>query len=87
MLKPIEIPRHQNYSKNEARGGDGYPCVVCGKYIAKPTFMVHVGLGGSHLLDHDDNSEPNSDLGGYPIGSDCLRNHPELHAYATPVGA
>jgi hypothetical protein len=33
------------------------------------------------VLDHADTQDPGGDMGGCPIGSDCLRKHPEFKPY------
>jgi hypothetical protein len=77
MLAPMLIPdTSPRWEDNNARGGPGDPCIMCGKHIAKPKFMVHVGHGGNYALD------PAGDLGGFPIGVDCLRKNPTLKPYA-----
>lgn len=67
---------------------DGYPCVVCGKRIARPRWMVHLHKGGSHIVTAAEAAELNAagheggDMGAYPLGTDCLRRHPRLKPYA-----
>lgn len=68
-------------------------CVVCGRpvKVTSRTKYVWVHLGGSHAVTKDEGTRLNavgrtgSDLGLQAIGSDCLRNHPELTAYVQEV--
>ena len=78
--RPIKIPRSPHYREDL---GEGYPCVVCGKHIPEPKYMVHLVEGGSHALhpDFEPYDRPEADLGWYPLGADCLRQHPELRPY------
>lgn len=82
-----EIERADSYRKNSQRctGGE-YPCIVCGKPIdpARATHMVHVHRGGGWAVTEEEAGkiDQSYDLGLHPIGSDCLRRHPELKPYA-----
>lgn len=81
----IEIPRHESFSKNtEKIKGDAMPCVVCGKPCPTSPFSVHVHGGGSDLVTEEEAKSLNDagDLGWYPIGRNCLKQHPELKEYA-----
>jgi hypothetical protein len=85
----ITIPRHPSYFKNleHSGNGDDPPCVVCGKGIKSANYkMVHM-FWSTHLVTADEAVEiiaregDGGDMGGYPIGPNCLRQHPELKAY------
>lgn len=82
----IEVPQHPNYMANKDRYGkpDALPCVVCGKGVSKPRWWVRLHLGGSHLVTEAEAETlpENEDMGAYPLGADCLRQHPELRLYA-----
>lgn len=79
----IPIPVHPNYFMNRERHGDAYPCVVCGRKCHNPRWGVRVVSGGGYIgTDEDANADPGGDLGIYPIGGDCLREHPEIKPYA-----
>lgn len=83
MSETIAIPVTE-YFEDNARG-DELPCVVCGAGCNTATArMVVVVCGGSHLAipggAADDPSAPGY-VGGYPIGSCCLRRHPELKPF------
>lgn len=83
----IAIPVHPRYAENKDRFAqpNAQPCIVCGKAVTKPRWMVHLHCGGSHVVTEAeaDTLPANQDLGAYPLGSDCYRRHPELHAYAS----
>lgn len=83
----VRIPFHPRYIENRDRCGVAYPCVVCGKGIVKPRYMVHVHNGGLDLVTEDEAAQLSeaADLGWNPLGRDCYRKHPELHPYVTQV--
>lgn len=59
------------------------PCLICGKGIRNDAKRIHwlrVGEGGSHLLTEDE-PEDAGEMGCWPVGSDCWKKHPELHAF------
>jgi hypothetical protein len=82
----IEIPRSPNYDKNYTGMSRYYgPCVVCGKDCKNPKYgVIEVNGGGEAALpdspEADDVTHPGY-MGEQPIGSDCLRAHPELLPY------
>ena len=84
----IAVPMSSNYSENaEKCHGDTYPCAVCGKPCPNPKWMLHLHYGGGvAILDEEFEQAEiecyGGDLGGYPIGVICLRQHPELKPYA-----
>lgn len=91
----IKVQRSTHYERNTerypCRAGED-PCLVCGKPIkqANQHHMVHLHNGGwtavteaeAAELDARDHAKGvTADLGGWPIGPDCLRQHPELLPY------
>lgn len=90
----IKVPQDSNYWKNESKfpcKGPTYPCVICGRPCPKPKFMVWLHMGGTHLVTVEEgeklraSGKDEGDVGGHPIGSDCLKKHPELKPYAWKV--
>lgn len=86
----IKIPYSPNYEKNAQRRNDdkdALPCAVCGKQVSKPRWWVHVHMGGSHIVTDEEAAglDPAADMYFFPLGSDCLRKHPELKAYAHKI--
>ena len=80
----IKIPNNPNYSKNQERiKGDFYPCLVCGKAVTTANPKMARMWNGDTLVTDEEALDMNSsgDMGYYPIGSECLRNHPELKRY------
>jgi len=84
----IEIPYTDDHTTNSQRcGSDAYPCIVCGRAVkaAQPA-MVRV-FWGSHIVTDAEAAEIiakegyGGDLCYYPIGPNCLRNHPEIKLY------
>lgn len=80
----IQIPYHPNFSTNRDRcKDDELPCVVCGKGVKTPKNWVRIVNGGTWIgTAAEGDAEPAADLGYYPVGSDCLRKHPEIKEYA-----
>lgn len=83
----IAIPYDRRYEQNfqgETKGESLGPCVICGKAIKAPgKYFVHVMNGGDSVCTSDEDFyvDDAGDLGLQPIGSDCLRRHPELKPY------
>ena len=86
----LEIVQTDDYDKNFSKGwrDGGTPCVVCGRGVKPPhRYVVHVHCGGSHVVTEAEAATlpENEDLGGYPIGADCLRRNPEDRPYGHTV--
>ena len=83
---------HDHVGKSD--GNDDYqPCIICGKPVnidtnPKTVPWIHDHNGGGCAVTETEARalDPGADLGWWPIGSDCLRKHPELKPYVT-VGA
>lgn len=74
----------QDYSKNRDKcTDDTQPCIICGKPVKNPRYMVHVHEGGASLVTETEAQamDDNADLGLYPIGVKCLKNNPDLQQY------
>ena len=81
----IEVPYHPKHTENAERCGAAYPCVICGKAVTTPNpWMVHLHGGGGYIVTEEEaGTMPEAeDLGLYPIGAECLRQHPEVKPYA-----
>jgi hypothetical protein len=87
----IKIPTHTDHTKNSRNAvtDSTLPCVVCGKPTKTDKARhIHLHLGGTHAVTEREADELNeagqedADMGAYPIGSCCLRKHPELKPYA-----
>lgn len=83
----MKIPHHKNLLSNlerfPAKHGE-HPCCVCGKPVKRPfKLAVHEHNGGGYIVTEEEAAAlaRNADLGLQPIGSDCLRKHPELKPY------
>jgi len=77
----------ETYPKHVACKSNEMPCVICGKPVNmdRNPSMIHVCNGGAWaMLDAEDHGELGlaGCLGFYPIGKDCLRNHPQLKPFA-----
>jgi len=85
----LEVIRNDNYTQmmeaTNHKGGD--PCIICGRACPDPKHRVRF-FWGSHVVTHEEAAEiieedgdDRGDLNYYPIGSDCLRKHPEYKPY------
>jgi hypothetical protein len=80
----IEIPMSPHYGKNLQtwNSADALPCVVCGKTVRNPKHYVHFWTAAYAVMESEVPSlDVSGDMGHYPVGSDCLRQHPELKPY------
>lgn len=59
------------------------PCIICGKGIREPwPHTVHLYMGATLVTEEEAKTiDESGDLGGWPIGNDCLRKHPEIRPY------
>ena len=85
----IAIPYNQKLiKKNEKRFGqnDGGACIICSakiKDLAEHKLWVRLVNGGGYIgTTEEAESNPDADLGYYPIGTDCLKSNPEIAKYA-----
>lgn len=85
----IDIPFSVNFIQNMDRTnshGD-FPCIICGCKAANARYWVHVHGGFSTIVTDEEaaalnkGDERGADMGMFPIGSDCLRKHPEIKSY------
>jgi hypothetical protein len=93
--RTIAIPERRAPASLRERGqtGSSYPCVVCGVHVRSPKWELHMISGGGvalHPADEAlfaaDEAASGGDMGFYPIGADCLRQHPELRPFVLKVG-
>lgn len=87
----IEIPYTKDHTRNQERCDwtKYLPCIVCGRAVkaARPA-MLRIFWGTHIVMDAEAeqiiaNEGSGGDLYYYPIGPDCLRNHPEIKPYVT----
>jgi hypothetical protein len=84
----IEIPYNANYSEVRDRMQDGVslPCIICGRPCKQPKHYLRI-FWGSHIVTTQEAERiikeegSGGDLCYYPVGSNCLKNHPELQFY------
>jgi hypothetical protein len=80
----IEIHCNPNHNDNAEKIKDPSnetECLVCGKGIKWPWInSIHVYLG-YYAVTEDEEIDESGDTGMFPIGSDCLKKHPELLPY------
>jgi hypothetical protein len=58
--------------------------------MERPHWMVYVHNGGCDIVtdaeyEELDKTDSGAGLGGYPIGPDCLKRHPDIKPYAFRV--
>lgn len=69
------------FSASYKRGMGGNPCYLCGRDVKNPKYLIHVCHGGHVLVTEDDCANDGSCLGGKVVGSDCWKQHPEIHKF------
>lgn len=84
----IDISQSPNWNANRERfqKPNADPCIVCGKACAKPRYFVRLFWGATAVTQVEAEQiiareGEGGDLLYYPVGSDCLRQHPELKPY------
>ena len=81
----IEISRAKSERDRGRHPANATPCIVCGRpvKITPRTAWVHVHMGGSHIVTEEEAKglDEAAGLGGWPVGADCLRTHPEVKPY------
>lgn len=86
----IDYKKNPDWHQQADRCGDRTPCIICGRPVTRPRYWLHEHEGGGTIvtqeeaatLDARDRAQGvSSDMGCWPIGSDCLRQHPELRPY------
>lgn len=86
----VDVDRNPDCHEQEHRTrravGDGAydPCWICGRVVRNPKHWLHIHEGGAVAVTEAVAAtlDPNADMGCYPIGTDCLKKHPELKAVA-----
>ena len=83
----IHIPKSKSLDANEARYGqnDGSACIICSKPITTPSLWVRIFAGCYICTAEEAEANPSADTGYYPLGKDCLRQHPEIKEYVLPT--
>jgi len=83
----ISIPVSKAKASNERKYGDnvGDACVVCSRPIAEPKYMVRIYAGCDICTDAEAEANPDADTGFYPIGTECIRKHPQIKPYVQEV--
>lgn len=86
VIAQIDIPQKLKDAQWSRKNvdGDTYPCACCGLPVPKPKFYVHMIHGGGVALHPDDEDiyiEDGGDMGLQPVGTDCLKRHPELKPF------
>lgn len=83
----IEIHMTDDRDKQVDRiKGNYLPCVVCGRAVKQEKYFIRVFYGATAVTDSEakaiiERDGSGGDLLYYPIGANCLRNHPELKPY------
>lgn len=80
----IDIPKTPDYDKQVKSQGKFPPCIVCGRPIKNPNHPYHLHMtvdGMAVSVAEAENLPDDEDQGCFPVGADCIRNHPELKPY------
>ena len=81
--KPVPLVRDDNYYENSKRAGLYSPCAICGRPIKDTGNALWIRLNVyDQVVQASAMIDPAEDMGAYPIGRDCYRNHPELKSLA-----
>jgi hypothetical protein len=85
----LDFERSKNYDRNRLTADGGKEgCVICGKDIKDAKYWLHL-FWGLTAVTEEEAAEINrkegdgGDMYFFPIGTDCLKRHPELKPYAT----
>ena len=85
----VKLPVGKNYHKNASKcKGDEQPCCVCGKPCKTPKHLLWIHHGGDTVVSQErgewlnENGHGGADLGGHPIGPECIRYNPQLKKFA-----
>jgi len=84
----IPIPYHPQRRANLERGDDhAGRCAICGKGVRNVRWMVHIINGGLDIKTDEKPREIDEagNLYHFPIGSDCLKRHPQIRPWAIRV--
>lgn len=88
MALSIATIRNADYWTHASKvRGEAYPCIVCGRAAGRSPAYVRIHNGGDDVVTAAEAEELNAngrgmaDCGSYPVGRDCLRQHPELLPY------
>lgn len=74
--RTLAVPHTANFTKNNHKPKNGYPCVVCGKECETHKQSVHLIEGGAAILHPQDEAlykDDGGDMGFYPVGNDCVK--------------
>lgn len=83
LMTQHETSRNRNAGK--PINDDEMPCVVCGNPMKEVSAMyVHVHDGGRLIVSEEEAQKMGGagDMLFSPIGSSCIRRHPEIKPYA-----
>lgn len=81
----LKSPRYDQNVK--ATRSEHLPCILCGRECKNAKFFVWEHNGGGTLVTPQEGEELNetghsgADLGLQPIGSDCLKKHPQIKPF------
>jgi len=82
----VDDVRSKNYDRNierEGWGTDGRDnCILCGRIIEDTTHWIRMTVFGE-LVEPDAEVPEANDQGCFPVGSGCLRKHPQLRGIVT----
>jgi len=75
----IKAFSHPDFKRNQEKAGGLTPCCICGKGIKDMSTAKHLRVNVyNEFVAADADLAPSEDMGSFPVGSECLRNNPEL---------
>jgi hypothetical protein len=82
----LDFKPNADYHEQEQRITDNLnqtPCIICGRGVKEPwKYTVHLYMGATLVTSEEAQTiDPAGDLGGWPIGANCLKKHPEIIPY------
>jgi len=79
----ITCPIAKSY--NQRRITTSEFCFICGRDVKNPKHFIHVHEGGRTIVTEEEAKtlDPSGDMGGFCVGPECIRNHPEIKPYIT----
>jgi hypothetical protein len=92
MIDGLAFGTSQYHKNAERVNGEKTPCAICGRAVntdSSRTAWIHVHNGGASIVTEaeakalNDAGREAADMCFYPVGSDCLKRHPELGPYVT----
>jgi len=67
--------------------GDPYDhCVICGARTTSNATLMFVDIRSNEFVLPSDRDPTDSEVASWPVGSECIKKHPEVVPYLAPKG-